>query len=185
MLGDDNPEVAAELITQSLRLVQACCFFVCCSRSSRNHIEAALADAGRTVDEEIVWDKVEPAQRLARFARRTEYILYSGPNAGEPNADDDLWSEAVTPEDWRWHETPKPPALIARAIRAAEAESGSVYDPFAGAGPTLIACEQTGATALLVEKDPENIARILRRWRESGAAPTGEAVAPFLPEAAA
>jgi DNA modification methylase len=54
------------------------------------------------------------------------------------------------------HPTMKPVPLIARLIRNSTKPSREsiVYDPFGESGTTIIACEQIGRTAYLVEKDP-------------------------------
>jgi site-specific DNA-methyltransferase (adenine-specific) len=41
-----------------------------------------------------------------------------------------------------------------------------VFDGFAGSGSTLIACEQLGRTARVVELEPEFCDVIVRRWQE-------------------
>lgn len=52
------------------------------------------------------------------------------------------------------HPTPKPVAMLADAILDVTDREDIVLDPFGGSGSTLIACEQTGRHARLIEKDP-------------------------------
>jgi len=48
----------------------------------------------------------------------------------------------------------------------ANCTTGDVFDPFAGAGTCLIACQQLGRKCVSVEIDRENVAVILERWQE-------------------
>ncbi|PKB14124.1 DNA modification methylase [Novosphingobium kunmingense] len=63
------------------------------------------------------------------------------------------------------HPTVKPVALIADAIRDCSKRGGIVLDAFGGSGTTLIAAEETGRKARLVEIDPRYADVIIRRWQ--------------------
>jgi DNA modification methylase len=63
------------------------------------------------------------------------------------------------------HLTEKPVELARRAIEYSSLPGEVVLDPFAGSGSTLIACEQTGRRAYLVELDPLYADVVLERWR--------------------
>ncbi len=63
------------------------------------------------------------------------------------------------------HPTVKPVALIADAIRDCSKRGGIVLDAFGGSGTTLIAAEETGRKARLVEIDPGYADVIVRRWQ--------------------
>jgi DNA modification methylase len=52
------------------------------------------------------------------------------------------------------HLTEKPVELARRAIEYSSLPGEAVLDPFAGSGSTLVACEQTGRRAYLMEIDP-------------------------------
>lgn len=64
------------------------------------------------------------------------------------------------------HPTVKPVAMLADAIRDVTKPGDVVLDPFGGSGSTLIAAEQTGRRARLVEIDPLYVDVALRRWQE-------------------
>jgi len=64
------------------------------------------------------------------------------------------------------HPTMKPVALVARAIMNSSRTGDIVLDPFGGSGTTLIAAEQTGRRAYLMELDPKYADVIVRRWEE-------------------
>lgn len=62
------------------------------------------------------------------------------------------------------HPTMKPIALVARALQNSSEPGAVVLDPFGGSGSTLIAAEQTGRKAYLVEFDPKYCDVIVKRW---------------------
>lgn len=64
------------------------------------------------------------------------------------------------------HATPKPLALCARAIKTSSRENEIVLDLFGGSGSTLIACEQNGRKARLMELDPKYVDVIVNRWQK-------------------
>lgn len=69
-------------------------------------------------------------------------------------------------EELAMHPTVKPVALIADAIRDCSRRGEIVLDGFGGSGSTLIAAEQTGRSARLVEYDPLYCDTIIRRWQD-------------------
>jgi len=58
----------------------------------------------------------------------------------------------------------KPPELVERCLRNSTRRGDLVLDPFAGSGSTLVACEQTGRLARLVELDGRYCDVVVRRW---------------------
>jgi DNA modification methylase len=64
------------------------------------------------------------------------------------------------------HLTEKPVELAARAIQYSSKPGENVLDLFGGSGSTLIAAEQTGRRALLMEIDPLYCDVIVQRWEQ-------------------
>lgn len=64
------------------------------------------------------------------------------------------------------HPTMKPVALFAYQIANSTLPKAAVLDCFAGSGTTLIACEQLGRVAYLMESDPRFVDVILARWEQ-------------------
>lgn len=71
------------------------------------------------------------------------------------------------------HPTVKPVAMIADAIRDCSKKGGIILDCFGGSGTTLMAAQQTGRRARLIELDPVYIDVAIRRFQ---AATAGKAV---------
>lgn len=84
-------------------------------------------------------------------------------------------------EELAMHPTVKPVALIADAIRDCSKRGDSVLDVFGGSGSTLIAADQCGRVARLMEIDPLYCDTIIRRFeRVTGEqAKLAETGAPF------
>jgi DNA modification methylase len=87
--------------------------------------------------------------------------VYLGPN----NATD-LWHvKKINPQSMV-HLTEKPVELAVRAIQYSSRPGENVLDLFGGSGSTLIACEQTGRKAFLMELDPLYCDVIVTRWEQ-------------------
>jgi DNA modification methylase len=67
-------------------------------------------------------------------------------------------------EELQLHPTVKPVQMIANAIKYVSARGKIVLDSFGGSGSTLIAADNTGRRARLVELDPIYCDRILTRY---------------------
>ena len=62
------------------------------------------------------------------------------------------------------HPTMKPIALVAKMLKNSCVKNDRVLDPFGGSGSTLVACEQLGLKASLIELDPKYCDVIIARW---------------------
>lgn len=73
------------------------------------------------------------------------------------------WTAARS-EELAMHPTVKPVAMIVDALKDCSKKGGIVLDCFGGSGTTLIAAEQTGRRARLIELDPAYVEVTIRRW---------------------
>jgi DNA modification methylase len=64
------------------------------------------------------------------------------------------------------HPTMKPVGLLRQLILNSSKIGDTVYEPFAGSGSTLIACEQTRRKCVAVEMDPHYCEVIIRRFEK-------------------
>jgi DNA modification methylase len=78
----------------------------------------------------------------------------------------DVWSIKKIPPQRMIHLTEKPVELAVRAITYSSKPGENVLDLFGGSGSTLIACEQTGRKAFLMELDALYCDVIVKRWEE-------------------
>ena len=83
-----------------------------------------------------------------------------------PNNAPDLWHvKKVNPQSMI-HLTEKPVELAVRAIQYSSQAGENVLDLFGGSGSTLIAAEQTGRKAFLMELDAPYCDVIVDRWEK-------------------
>lgn len=64
------------------------------------------------------------------------------------------------------HPTMKPVPLFGRMIINSSKKDAFVLDLFGGSGTTVIACEQLGRSARVMEYDPRYCDAIVKRWEE-------------------
>src|SRR5262245_66644057 len=81
-----------------------------------------------------------------------------------PNNATDLWRVKKVRPQQMTHLTEKPVELAARAIEYSSRPGEAVLDLFGGSGSTLIAAEQTGRRAFLMELDPLYVDTIVARY---------------------
>src|SRR5207253_7629307 len=77
-----------------------------------------------------------------------------------------VWSvKKVNPQSMI-HLTEKPVELATRAMEYSSRKGENVLDLFGGSGSTLIAAQQTGRRAFLMELDPPYCDVIVTRWEQ-------------------
>jgi DNA modification methylase len=119
----------------------------------------------------IVWDKQHPVLTRKDFMGAFEICFYgwrkgAGHEFFGPNNATDLWHvKKVNPQSMV-HLTEKPVELAARAMQYSSRKGENVLDIFGGSGSTLIAAEQQGRRAFLMELDPPYCDVIVQRWEQ-------------------
>jgi DNA modification methylase len=148
---------------------------------------AALRGAGLYFSQAIIWDKQHPTLTRKDFMGAHEWCFYGWREGaahrffGPPNVPD-VWPVKKVSPQAMVHLTEKPVELARRAIEYSSLSGEAILDPFAGSGSTLIAAEQTGRRAYLVEIDQLYADVVVERWQKF----TGnkaERVAAPVPEA--
>ena len=130
-----------------------------------------LAEAGLYFSQAVVWDKLHPVLTRKDFMGAFEICFYgwkegAGHKFHGPNNVTDLWHlKKVNPQSMV-HLTEKPVELAVRAIQYSSLTGDNVLDLFGGSGSTLIACEQTGRKAFLMELDVLYCDVIVERWEK-------------------
>ncbi len=108
----------------------------------------------------IVWKKNNFGMGRG-YRNQYEICLYYGGFAG---SDSDLWDVAKDNVADYNHPTQKPVELARRAISNSCKQGSQVLDMFAGAGSTLLACEQLDRHCYAIELDPRYVDVIIKRW---------------------
>jgi DNA modification methylase len=117
-----------------------------------------LKECGLYYSQAIIWDKQHPVLTRKDYMGAHEWAFYGWREGAAhqffgPNNATDLWAvKKVNPQNMI-HLTEKPVALAARAIEYSSRPGEHVLDLFGGSGSTLIAAEQSGRKAFLMELD--------------------------------
>jgi len=130
----------------------------------------ALNETGLYFSQALIWVKEHPVLTRKDFMGNHEWCFYGWRQGaahqffGPANAVD-VWSvKKVNPQSMI-HLTEKPVELAVRALHYSSRPGENVLDLFGGSGSTLIAAEQTGRRALLMELDPLYVDVLVQRWQ--------------------
>jgi DNA modification methylase len=119
----------------------------------------------------IIWVKEHPVLTRKDFMGNHEWCFYGWSEGAAhlffgPANVTDVWSvKKVNPQSMV-HLTEKPVELAVRAMQYSSQVGENVLDLFGGSGSTLIAAEQTGRKAFLMELDPPYCDVIVQRWEK-------------------
>lgn len=127
----------------------------------------------------LVWLKSSLVMGRSDYHYRHEALFYGwkpgAAHTAPPDRKQDTIWEFDKPSRNAEHPTMKPVALIERAITNHTSHGHLVLDPFGGSGSTLIAAEQSGRVAHLMELDPKYVDVICARYQAAtGTKPVAE-----------
>lgn len=145
--------------------------YICCDYRVYPLIVEAIQAVGYELKHCIVWKKNVWGLGW-RYRFQHEFIVYAcrgeAPFYGD-RAQSDVWE--IAHENAVEHNTPKPIALVAKAVANSSKRAGIVLDLFLGSGTTAIAAEQLGRLCYGVEIAPSYVAVTLQRLAEMGLSP--------------
>ena len=135
-----------------------------------------LRDAGFECKQQIIWRKSAFVLGQANYHWQHEPCWYAVKKGAKSNWKGDrkqttVWdfdapnrSCSSNKDDKTEHPTQKPVELFARSISHHTNPGEYVYDPFAGSGTLMVACEKTNRRALMMELDPKYCDMIIQRY---------------------
>jgi len=130
----------------------------------------AFQDAGFRLRQCLIWEKNTFVMGRQDYQWRHEPILYGWKDGAAHYFVDDRTQDTILFEDKpaksEDHPTMKPIPLFGRLMKNSSKPGWAVFDPFGGSGTTLLAAEQLGRRAFLMELDPKFCDVIIRRWEE-------------------
>ena len=143
--------------------------YICMSSSRLHDLHRAFGDAGGHWSTYIIWAKSTFTLGRSDYQRQYEPILYGWARGKTRHwcgvrDQSDVWF-INKPIRNDLHPTMKPTELVERAISNSSRPGNVVLDPFGGAGSTMVACENLGRQACLVEIDPRYVDCTIRRWQ--------------------
>ena len=130
-----------------------------------------MRDAGLEVRHVLMWEKNSPTFSLGRldYDYQHEPIFYtwtkSHHNYRKGEYRTTVW-KFDKPRKCDLHPTMKPVELVANAVLDGTMPGMIVLDAFGGSGTTIIACEELGRSARLMEIDPHYCDVIIDRWEQ-------------------
>jgi DNA modification methylase len=130
-----------------------------------------LKVCGLYFSQAVIWDKQHPVLTRKDFMGAHEWCFYGWREGAAhqffgPANVPDLWHvKKVNPQSMI-HLTEKPVELAVRAMQYSSRAGENVLDLFGGSGSTLIAAEQTGRRAYLMELDPLYCDVIVQRFEK-------------------
>src|SRR6266568_684241 len=160
-------------------------FFCWGGYSNIRNYPHALESSGLYFSQQIIWHKMHPVLTRKCFMGDHEWCFFGWREGaahqffGPPNISDVWQVKKINPQSMV-HITEKPVELLARTILYGSRQGENVLDLFGGSGSTLIAAEQAGRRAFLMELDPLYCDVIVSRWetftghkahRENGSCP--------------
>ena len=117
----------------------------------------------------IIWAKNSLTLSQTDYQSQHEPCLYGWMNNGSHS----WYSDRKQTSVWRFdkekvvgHTTPKPVALVEKAITNSSKGGDLVIDLFGGSGSTMIAAEKQGRVSRLMELDPKYCDVIVKRWED-------------------
>ena len=146
-------------------------FYIWGGYANLGNYPPVLKSCGLYFSQGIVWDKQHPVLTRKDFMGCFELAFYGWKEGAAhvflgPNNALDLWHvKKVNPQSMI-HLTEKPVELAVRALQYSSRSGENVLDLFGGSGSTLIAAEQTGRRAYLMELDQLYADVIVERWEK-------------------
>lgn len=134
------------------------------------NFHGACRDVGWKVRQCIIWNKNSMVMGRQDYQWKHEPCLY-----GWKEGASHLWAsdrkqttilEFDKPNANKEHPTMKPVALFDYQIKNNTKGGDLVLDLFGGSGTTIMACEQNGRNACVMEYDPKYVDVIIKRWED-------------------
>lgn len=143
-----------------------------CHANLRQHVfrEAIMAGGHAAIRSVCIWNKSRPGFNFANYKWKHEPVFYVAPAKGKvgwygDKSQTTVWDVGSESGSAYKHPTQKPVGLSAIAIKNSSKPGDYVYEPFAGSGSTLIACEMAARSCMAIELSPAYCQVIIERWQ--------------------
>lgn len=145
-------------------------FYIWFSDLATVEFNNALNDAGLLVKETLIWEKNNFVLGHQDYHHKHEPCLYGWVKGGNHVWYSDRKQTTILkfdrPVKSDLHPTMKPIALFDYQIKNSTKSGDTVLDLFGGSGTTIMACEQDGRNACVMEFDPKYVDVIIKRWED-------------------
>lgn len=151
-------------------LKQGASFYIWYASSEAANFNNAANNSGLSVREELIWEKNNLIIGRQDYQWKHEPCLYGWVEGGSHSWYSDRKQTTVMhfdkPQRSDLHPTMKPVALFDYQIKNSTKSGDVVLDLFGGSGTTIMACEQDGRNACVMEYDPKYVDVIIKRWED-------------------
>ena len=145
-------------------------FYIWHGESEGYNFRGATKDIGWQIRQCIIWNKNQMIMGRQDYQWKHEPCLYGWTEGGSHSWYSDRKQTTVLNFDKPLrngeHPTMKPVELFAYLIENSSEKGDAVLDLFGGSGTTLIACEQLGRNAFIMELDEKYCDVIINRWEQ-------------------
>lgn len=145
-------------------------FYIWHGESESYNFRGAAKDIGWQIRQCLIWNKNQMIIGRQDYQWKHEPCLYGWTEGGSHSWYSDRKQTTVLNFDKPLrngeHPTMKPVELFAYQIKNSSRKSDNVLDLFGGSGTTLIACEQLGRNAFIMELDENYCDVIINRWEQ-------------------
>ncbi|MGM9908888.1 MAG: DNA modification methylase [Limosilactobacillus vaginalis] len=145
-------------------------FYIWFSDLATVEFNNAANEAGLLVKETLIWEKNNIVLGRQDYQHKHEPCLYGWVKGGSHSWYSDRKQTTVMhfdkPQRADLHPTMKPVALFDYQIKNSTKSGDVVLDLFGGSGTTIMACEQDGRNACVMEFDPKYVDVIIKRWED-------------------
>jgi site-specific DNA-methyltransferase (adenine-specific) len=149
---------------------KGCAIYVWHAASDVINFGKAMVDAGWLLKQQLIWVKNIMVIGRQDYQWKHEPCLYGWLEGGSHHWYSDRKQTTVIewdkPQRNGEHPTMKPIGLFAYQIQNSSKKGDIIIDAFGGSGTTMVACEQTGRKARIVEYDPKYCQVIVDRMRK-------------------
>lgn len=151
-------------------LKQGASFYIWYSSSEVVNFTNAANNSGLSIRENLIWEKNNIVLGRQDYQWKHEPCLYGWVEGGSHSWYSDRKQTTVMhfdkPQRADLHPTMKPVALFDYQIKNSTKSGDVVLDLFGGSGTTIMACEQDGRNAYVMEYDPKYVDVIIKRWED-------------------
>ena len=145
-------------------------FYIWHADKQAHNFHRACREVGWQVREILIWDKGTMTLGRQDYQSRHEPCLYGwSDGAGHAWYGDRKQTTVIQmpkPQKSELHPTMKPIALFDYQIKNSSKTGDVILDLFGGSGTTVMACEQNGRKACVMELDPRYCDVIIKRWED-------------------
>ena len=145
-------------------------FYIWHASTEEYNFYGACRDTGWKVRQLLIWNKNVMVMGSQDYQNKYEPCIY-----GWKDGASHLWAsdrkqttviDMARPTKSELHPTMKPVALFDYQIKNNTKGGDVVLDLFGGSGTTIMACEQNGRKACVMEYDPRYVDVIVKRWED-------------------